>query len=175
MEAKERKTLSGLRYLSFVLDEEEYCIDITKIKEIMGMIEITKIPKTPDFIKGVINLRGQIIPIIDLRLKFELPEIQYTDRTCIIVVELYYENELTLMGLVVDKIREVINIQDERITKIPYINLKVNSDYINGMAEINDRIIVILDITKVLTEEDFVLIKEIDEGSKKKEKKKVKV
>ncbi len=175
MEAKERKNLSGLRYLSFILDEEEYCIDIIKIKEIMGMIEITKIPKTPNFIKGVINLRGQIIPIIDLRLKFEIPEIPYTDRTCIIVVELFYENELTLMGLVVDKIREVINIQDERITKIPYINLKINSDYISGMAEINDRIIVILDITKVLTEEEFVIIREIDEGGKKKDKKKVKV
>src|SRR4030042_1851820 len=78
----------------------------------------------------------------------------------------FYENELTLMGLVVDKIREVINIQEEKITKIPYINLKVNSEYINGMTEINGRIIVILDITKVLTEEEFVLIKEIDNKQK---------
>jgi len=163
MEITKRKTMTGSRYLSFVLDEEEYCIDILKIKEIMGMTEITKIPQTPQFIKGVINLRGQIIPIIDLRLKFEINAKDYTERTCIVVVEIPYKDQITLMGIVVDKIQEVINIPKEKISNVPYINTKIKSEYIEGIAESGETIKIILDITKVLTEEEFVLINKIEE------------
>ena len=145
MEITKRKTLTGSRYLSFVLHDEEYCIEILKIKEIMGMTDITSIPQAPDFIKGVINLRGQIIPIIDLRLKFEMSYKDYTDRTCIVVVELNYEGEITLMGIVVDSIQEVINIPEENISKVPYINEKIKSDYIEGIAETQDKIKIVLD------------------------------
>jgi len=162
MEITKRKTLTGSRFLSFVLSDEEYCIEILKIREIMGMTDITEIPQTPDFIMGVINLRGQIIPIIDLRLKFDLEFKEYTDRTCIIVVEIEYEGEITLMGIVVDAIQEVINIPEEKVSKIPYINSKIKSDYILGVAETGDSIKIILDIRKVVTEEEFVLIKELD-------------
>lgn len=163
MEITKRKTMTGSRYLSFILDDEEYCIDILKIKEIMGMTEITKIPQTPQFIKGVINLRGQIIPIIDLRLKFEINAKDYTERTCIVVVEIPYKEQITLMGIVVDKIQEVINIPKEKISNVPYINTKIKSEYIEGIAESGDTIKIILDITKVLTEEEFVLINKIEE------------
>ncbi|MCK4797579.1 MAG: purine-binding chemotaxis protein CheW [Spirochaetes bacterium] len=163
MDVTKRKTLMGERFLSFILNEEEYCIEILRIKEIMGMTDITEIPQTPDFIKGVINLRGQIIPIIDLRVKFEMPSTEYTDRTCIIVAEMTYEDEMTLMGIVIDSIQEVINIPQEKISKVPYINAKIKSEYIEGIAETGETIKIILDIKKVLTEEEFVLIKKIDE------------
>jgi purine-binding chemotaxis protein CheW len=167
MEITKRKALTGSRFLSFVLNNEEYCIEILKIKEIMGMTAITPIPQTPSFIKGVINLRGQIIPIVDLRLKFEMEYKDYADRTCIVVVELNYEDQLTLMGIVVDSIQEVINIPKEKISEVPYINAKIRSEYIQGIAETGDRIKIILDITKVLTQEEFVIIKEIDRKNKR--------
>ncbi|MBN1523437.1 MAG: purine-binding chemotaxis protein CheW [Spirochaetales bacterium] len=161
MEITKRKTLTGSRYLSFVLNDEEYGIEILKIKEIMGMTEITSIPQTPPFIRGVINLRGKIIPIIDLRLKFEMDERDYTDRTCIIVVEIEFEGEITLMGIVVDSIQEVVSIPEEKISEVPYINSKVRSEYIHGIAETGETIKIILDITQVLTEEEFVMIRDV--------------
>jgi len=164
VEITKRKTMTGSRFLSFVLSEEEYCIEILKIKEIMGMTDITAVPQTPGFIKGVINLRGQIIPIIDLRLKFEMPAKEYSDRTCIIVVELTYQNELMYMGIVVDSIQEVINIPEEKISSVPYINAKIHSDYIKGIAETGDTIKIVLDIMKVLTDEEFVLVKDLDKA-----------
>lgn len=162
MEMTRRKTLTGARFLSFELCGEEYCINILLIKEIMGMTEITYIPQIPDFIKGVINLRGKIIPIIDLRLKFTLPFKEYTPRTCIIVVEFMFEGENTLMGVIVDSIQEVVSIPEEKISKIPYINAKIKSEYITGIAEAGESIKIILDINKVLTEEEFVLLKAMD-------------
>jgi len=167
MEITKRKTMTGSRYLSFVLNDEEYCIDILKIKEIMGMTDITKIPQTPEFIKGVINLRGQIIPIVDLRIKFEVAAKEYTERTCIVVVEIPYNDEVTLMGIVVDKIQEVINIPKDKISNVPYINSKIKSEYIEGIAETQESIKIILDITKVLTEDEFILINKIEEKGKK--------
>jgi purine-binding chemotaxis protein CheW len=167
MEVTKRKTMTGSRFLSFILNNEEYCVEILKIKEIMGMTEITKIPQTPDFIQGVINLRGQIIPIIDLRLKFEMEFQEYSDRTCIVVVEMVYDKEMTLMGIVVDAIQEVISIPEESISKVPYINAKINSDYITGIAETGDTIKIILDITRVLTEDEFILLQGIEKGKVK--------
>jgi purine-binding chemotaxis protein CheW len=161
METVRRKALTGPRYLSFFLNNEEYCIDILKIKEIMGMIPVTPVPQTPDFIKGVINLRGQIIPIIDLRLKFEMEEKIDTRRTCIVVVELPFEGKLVYMGIVVDTIKEVISIPPENISNVPYINAKIKSEYIKGIAEVSDSIKIVLDITKVLTSSEFVMVTEL--------------
>lgn len=151
------------RYLSFILLDEEYCIEILKVKEIMGIQEITKVPQTPEYIKGVINLRGQIIPIIDLRLKFEFPYQEYTDRTCIVVVELMFNNEKTFMGIVVDTINEVLSVPGENISKVPYLNAKINTDYIMGIAEVKSEVKIMLDIDKVLTENEFVQLKNMQQ------------
>lgn len=118
MENTRKKMSVGERYLSFVIDNENYCIDILKVKELLGMTTITPLPKTDNFIKGVINLRGQIIPIIDLRLKFGLEEIPYTKQTGIIIVEVSFSGEGMLMGIIVDRILEVINITEDNISKI---------------------------------------------------------
>ena len=171
MEITKRKTMTGSRYLSFVLNDEEYGIEILKIKEIMGMTEVTAIPQTPPFIRGVINLRGKIIPIIDLRIKFDMEAKDYTDRTCIVVVEIMYDGEVTLMGVVVDSIQEVINIPEEKISEVPYINAKIKSEYIRGIAETGETIKIVLDITKVLTEEEFVMIRDLEKSRVRVDKK----
>lgn len=162
MDIAQRKNLTGARFLSFTLDREQYCLSIANVKEIMGLIEITRIPQTPPFIRGVINLRGKIIPVIDLRLKFGLPERSYDERTCIIVVEFAYEGEPTLMGIIVDTTHEVINIPEEKISRMPYINAKIKSEYIRGVAETGDSIKIVLDIARVLSDEEFVLLKDVE-------------
>lgn len=164
MEMNRRKIMSGERFLSFALNAEEYCIEIGKIREIMGMVAISTLPQTPDFIKGVINLRGRIIPIIDLRAKFGMESREYTDRTCIIVVDLPAENEVILMGVVVDTIQEVVGIPAEKISEVGYVNARIKSDYIKGIAEAEKGIKIILDIAKVLSADEFESVKTVKSG-----------
>ncbi|MCK9170561.1 MAG: chemotaxis protein CheW [Treponema sp.] len=160
MEMTKRKILNGMRFLSFTVDNENYCMDILRVKELMGMTAITPLPRTPQFIRGVINLRGQIIPIIDLRLKFGLPFQEYTKRTCIIVVEINREEENMLMGLVVDAIQEVVNIPEDKMAKIPYINAKIKSEYIKGIADTPEGMKIVLDVLKVLNDEELAVVKD---------------
>ncbi len=160
MEMAKRKLHTGARFLSFTVDNENYCMDILKVKELMGMTSITSLPQTPSFIRGVINLRGQIIPIIDLRLKFGLLFQKYTKRTCIIVVEINYHEEPMLMGLVVDTIQEVINIPNDKLSKIPYINAKIKSEYIKEIANTPEGMKIVLDVLKILTEEELAAVVE---------------
>lgn len=159
MEMTKRKVLNGVRFLSFTLDSENYCLDILKVKELMGMTSITPLPRTPHFIRGVINLRGQIIPIIDLRLKFGLSAQEYTKRTCIIVVEIAYGGENILMGLVVDSIQDVVSIPDDKMSKIPYINAKIKSEYIRGIADTAEGMKIVLDVLKVLNDEELEAVR----------------
>lgn len=159
MEISRMKTLAGSRYLNFMLDKESYCMEILKVKELMGMTDITPLPQTPSFIRGVINLRGQIIPIIDLRLKFGLSFLDYHKRTSIIVVEVDIEGEHLLMGLVVDSIQEVISIPDEKISVLPYVNSKVKAEYVRGVADTPEGIKIVLDVHKILSDEEFVQLK----------------
>jgi Chemotaxis signal transduction protein len=160
MEMTKRKVLNGMRFLSFTVDNENYCMDILKVKELMGMTAITPLPRTPQFIRGVINLRGQIIPIIDLRLKFGIAFQEYSKRTCIIVVEVKYEEENILMGLVVDAIQEVVNIPDDKMSRIPYINAKIKSEYIKSIADTPEGMKIVLDVLKVLNDEELAVVKD---------------
>jgi purine-binding chemotaxis protein CheW len=146
------------KYLTFQLGEEEYGINILKVKEIISMIEITKIPHTPAFVKGIINLRGNIIPVIDLRLKFSMEEKEYTDRTCIIVVEIEHENAKTLMSITVDFVSEVLNIPSESIGPTPNFGTAVHVEYISGLAKIENKVKILLSIEKVMGEEDLANI-----------------
>lgn len=146
------------KYLSFFLDGEEYGIGILKIKEIIGMMPITPIPQTPDFVKGVINLRGKVIPVIDLRLRFSMAEIDYTDRTCIIVVEFATPSGRLHTGIVVDSVSEVLNIKGSDIEDTPSFGTKLSTDFILGMAKIGGGVKILLDIDRVLTEEESDLL-----------------
>lgn len=146
------------KYLTFILANEEYGIGILKIKEIIGMMPITTVPQTPDFVKGVINLRGKVIPVVDLRLRFNMDEIDYTERTCIIVVEMAGQAGTVLIGIVVDAVSEVLNIKDEDIEETPTFGAKLNTDYILGMAKMEGGVKILLDIDKVLSAEEISVI-----------------
>ena len=146
------------KYLTFTLAEEEYGIGILKIKEIIGMLPITSVPQTPDFVKGVINLRGKVIPVIDLRLRFGMGEIDYTERTCIIVVEIEGQEGTVLIGIVVDSVSEVLNIKSDDIEDTPTFGTKLNTDYILGMAKMEGGVKILLDIDRVLSSEEVAAL-----------------
>jgi purine-binding chemotaxis protein CheW len=136
------------KYFTFVLDKEEYGIEILKVREIIGIIDITPVPRVSHYIKGVINLRGKVIPVIDLRLKFGMQEIEYTEQTCIIVLDVADK----LMGVVVDTVSEVLDIAGEQIEPVPDFGASLDTDYILGMGKIDDAVKILLDIDKVLSD-----------------------
>ncbi|QTA87270.1 chemotaxis protein CheW [Desulfonema magnum] len=148
----------GGKYLTFTLADEEYGIGILKIKEIIGMMPVTAVPQTPDFVKGVINLRGKVIPVMDLRLRFGMDAIDYTDRTCIIVVEIAGETGKVMIGIVVDTVSEVLNIKAEQIEDTPAFGTQVDTNYILGMAKMEGGVKILLDIDKVLKSEEVILL-----------------
>ena len=139
------------KYLTFTLAEEEYGIGILKVKEIIGIMAITTVPRTPDYMKGVINLRGKVIPVADLRLKFGMEALGYTERTCIIVVEITGNNQKIQMGILVDSVSEVLNIKAGDIEDTPNFGNHLDTEYILGMAKTGGRVKILLDIDKVLS------------------------
>jgi purine-binding chemotaxis protein CheW len=149
------------KYLTFSLDKEEYGIVILKIKEIIGMMPITTVPRTPLFIKGVVNLRGKVIPVVDLRLKFGMEEIPYTERTCIIVVEIAGPMSTVPMGIVVDSVSEVLNIQGSDIEETPDFGAQLDTEYILGMAKVNGGVKILLDIDKVIGPEEVPVLDKV--------------
>lgn len=154
------------KLLTFSLASEGYGISILKVKEIIGMMEITPVPRTPDFIKGVINLRGKIIPVMDLRTKFGMMEQEYDERTCIIVVEVSMNGVQKLIGVVVDTVSEVVTISDEQIEPPPEYGASVEHNSILGIGKIKERVVIILDIDEVfLCEEMMKVIENVKEGS----------
>lgn len=154
-------TIKTGKYLTFTLAEEEYGIGILKVKEIIGMMPITTIPRTPEFVKGVINLRGKVIPIIDLRLKFNMEAIPYSDRTCIIVVEIDSDKATVLIGIVVDAVSEVLNIREDEIEDTPKFGTQLNTEYILGMAKIQKGVKILLNIDQVLSAEEITTLKKV--------------
>ncbi len=154
-QAVKAMTIKTGKYLTFTLNEEEYGIGILKVKEIIGMMSITSVPRTPEFVKGVINLRGKVIPVMDLRLKFSMGEIPYTDRTCIIVVEIDSQDSTVLIGIVVDAVSEVLNIAEDEIEEAPAFGSRLDTDYILGMAKMEGGVKILLDIDKVLSAKEI--------------------
>lgn len=143
-------SIRGGKVLTFMLGGEGYGITITKIREIIGMMPVTSVPRTNDFVKGVINLRGKVIPIIDLRIRFGMEEIEYTDRTCIVIVEVVANNGTVQMGIIVDSVSEVLNIQDGDVEAAPELSAGDRTRYIMGMAKIGESVKILIDIDRVL-------------------------
>ena len=146
------------KYLTFSLAGEEYGIAILRVKEIIGMMPVTPVPQTPPYVKGVINLRGKVIPVTDLRLKFGMAPIDYTERTCIIVMETEGEADVILLGIVVDAVSEVLNIKHDDIQETPNFGTALNTDFMLGMAKIENSVKILLDIDKVLSERDIAAL-----------------
>lgn len=160
MEADQMVELQEGKHLTFSLGKETYGIPIQHVQQIIGMMDITEIPHTPKFIKGVTNLRGKIIPILDLRLKFELPPIDYTDRTCIIIVEMHVNGIKKWMGVVVDAVSEVLNIQSSEIEPPPQYGTQTENDFLTGMGKVKGKVILLLEMQKVLNQEDLKLLQQ---------------
>jgi purine-binding chemotaxis protein CheW len=139
------------KYLVFHLGEEEFGIQVQKVREIMGVQDITQVPQTPPHVKGVINLRGKVIPVVDLRLKFTMPAVEYTHRTCIIVVQVAGDRGMMLMGIVVDGVVEVLNVAGADVEDTPSFGKDVEIPYVMGLAKLKGKVKILLDIDQVMT------------------------
>lgn len=139
------------KYLTFQLAQEEFGIRVLKVREIMGLQEITAVPQTPSHVKGVINLRGKVVPVIDLRLKFGMPAADYTQRTCIIVTQVQGESTSVMMGIVVDGVSEVLNLSGTEIEDTPDFGDSTATQYLLGMAKVKGKVKILLDIDRVLS------------------------
>jgi purine-binding chemotaxis protein CheW len=145
------------KYLTFLIGKEEYGIQISKAREIIKMMDFTSIPNTQRFVKGVINLRGKIVPIIDLRLKLGLESITYTERTCIIIVDLLMNQIKRQFGVVVDTVSEVVNLQKSELEPPPQYGTLLDTGYLTGMGKVKEKVILLLDIEKVFHDEELVI------------------
>jgi len=143
------------KYLTFQLGDEEFGIRVLKVREIMGLQQITAVPQTPAHIKGVINLRGKVLPVIDLRLKFGLAAAEYTQRSCIIVTQVQGESAPVLMGIIVDGVSEVLNLAASEIEDTPDFGEEVSGHYLLGMAKVKGKVKILLDIDKVLSSQEL--------------------
>ena len=144
------------KYLTFELSDEFYGFPILKVNEIIGLIDIVSIPKAPVFMKGIVNLRGKVIPIIDLRLKFGMEEREYDDQTCIIIVEITFSGEKKFVGIIVDRVAEVVSILDSEIEPPPQYGQKVEQSFITGIGKVKDKVVVLLDVEKIINNEDVL-------------------
>ena len=143
------------KYLTFHVGAEEFAIAVLSVREIMGMQDITAVPHTPSYVKGIINLRGKVVPVVDLRLKFSLPATEYTQRTCIVVVEVAGESAPMLMGAVVDSVSEVLNVAPSEVEKTPDFGEGVTIPYLLGIAKSKGNVTILLDIDKVLNSSEL--------------------
>ena len=143
------------KYLTFQLANEEFGIRVLKVREIMGIQEITAVPQTPAHIKGVINLRGKVVPVVDLRLKFGVAAADYTQRTCIIVTQVQGESSPVMMGIVVDSVSEVLNLTGTEIEDTPDFGEEISGSYLLGMAKVKGKVKILLDIDRVLSTQDL--------------------
>lgn len=157
MNVEAGKTHRGGKFLSFYLKEEEYGIEILKVQEIIGMLPITRVPRTPEFVCGVINLRGKIIPVMDLRRKFQMEEREESAETCIIVVQ---TGGLEI-GVVVDKVSEVLDITDAEIEEVPVFGTEVSTDYLLGIGNTSGRVRLLLNIDNIVTEKETAQLQSI--------------
>ncbi len=158
---KQGRDLSDLagKYLTFQLADEEYGLEILKVREIMGMMDITMVPQTPEYLKGVINLRGKVIPVVDLRLKFGMEEAEYNKETCIIVVSV----DNILIGIIVDTVSEVLDIMPGEIEPSPKFSSSIRTDFILGIGKAKGSIKILLDIERVLSPEEMEALESIAE------------
>jgi len=154
--AKGGPALSG-KYLTFALSDEEYGLPVLKVREIIKVMDITQVPQVPAHVRGVINLRGKVIPVIDLRLKFGFPSQEYTERTCIIVVDVDLGSANVMMGIVVDSVSEVLNLTGAEIDAAPEFGDKVTTDYMLGLAKVKGTVKILLDLDTVLGTEGLIM------------------
>ena len=146
------------QYLTYRLGDEVYALEIGKVREVLDFTTVTKVPRTPDFMRGVINLRGSVVPVVDLRLKFGMSRTENSVNTCIIITEVTVDNDTTVLGALADSVLEVLDLEPGSIAPAPRIGTKLRTEFIKGMGKRDDRFIMILDIDKVFSSEELSLV-----------------
>lgn len=146
------------QYLAFKLDNELFAVDVGKAREILDFIEVTRVPQTPDYMLGVINLRGSVVPVINLRRKFGMDEVERTVDTCIIVLEVEVKGTPVVIGIVADAVQEVLDLEPEQIEPPPRLGTRLNTEYIQGMGNLDEQFVIILDIDKIFSIEELAVI-----------------
>jgi purine-binding chemotaxis protein CheW len=152
-----------LQYLTFGLGEEVFALETGSVREVIELVSVTRIPKTPPFMRGVINLRGHAVPVVDLRIKFDMPKVADTVNTCIIIVDVEVEGENCYMGAIVDSVREVFEMTSDQINPPPRMGTSIRADFIRGMGKQNEEFIMILDIGKVFSPEELQVMRSTEE------------
>jgi purine-binding chemotaxis protein CheW len=152
------ETIEATQYLTFKLGDEIFALNISKVREVLDFTTVTKVPTTPPFMRGVINLRSSVVPVVDLRLKFRMTETVMTVNTCIIIVEVTVDNETTVLGALADSVQEVLDLEPGHIEPVPRIGTKLNTAFIKGMGKRDDKFIIILDIDKVFSVDELTLV-----------------
>jgi purine-binding chemotaxis protein CheW len=148
------------QYLTFKLEDEVFALDISKVREVLDFTTITKVPRTPGFMRGVINLRGSVVPVVDLRLKFGMSKTEKTVNTCIIITEVTVDGETTILGTLADSVQEVMNLEPDHIEPAPKIGTKLNVEFIKGMGKQGEHFTIIIDIDKIFSTDELALVQE---------------
>ena len=153
-------------YLAFELNKDIFAIDVLQVREILEYSKITRIPQLPEYIKGVINLRGSVVPVIDMREKFGMEKTEITIETCIIVVEVELDNESTVIGAMVDKVEEVFELESKEIEPAPRMGTRLNTKFIRGMGRRDEEFIILLEIDKVFSTAELIALQDVAEATK---------
>jgi purine-binding chemotaxis protein CheW len=154
------ETAGTTQYLTYKLADEVFALDIGKVREVLDFTTVTKVPRTPEFMRGVINLRGSVVPVVDLRLKFGMPKTEKTVDTCVIITEVTVDNDTAVLGALADSVQEVLDLEADHIEPAPKIGTRLRTEFIKGMGKHNGNFIIILDIDRVFSAEDLVLVQD---------------
>ncbi|MCM2264108.1 MAG: chemotaxis protein CheW [Desulfuromonadales bacterium] len=154
------ETGESRQYVTFCLGEELFGVEVTRAREILDLVPVTKVPQTPDYLLGVINLRGQVVPVVDLRVKMGLPKAETTRDSCIIVIEVQVDGEVLTVGGLADSVREVLELRDDLIEPAPRLGTKLKTEFIAGMGKLDDQFLILLEIDRVFSSEELTLVQE---------------
>ncbi|MEQ8169665.1 MAG: chemotaxis protein CheW [Candidatus Eremiobacterota bacterium] len=146
------------QYLTFILDGELFALDISKVREVLDYTKITRVPQMPEFMLGVINLRGSVVPVIDMRTKFGMNKVERTVNTCIVIVEVTLDSDNVILGALVDSVQEVFELDPEQIEPPPKIGMRLKTEFIKGMGKKEEKFIIILDIDRIFSTEELVML-----------------
>lgn len=146
------------QYLTFKLDDEIFALGIDKVREVLDFTTVTRVPQVPEFMRGVINLRGSVVPVVDMRLKFGMAKTEQTVNTCIIIVEINMDGETTVLGALADSVQEVLDLEPDQIEPAPRIGTKLRTDFIRGMGKRDEQFIILLDIDRIFSTEDLAAV-----------------
>ncbi|MEO5364839.1 MAG: chemotaxis protein CheW [Magnetococcus sp. WYHC-3] len=156
-EPRKKILTQSTQFLTFKLDDEVFAVDIAKVREVLEVTNITKVPRTPEFMCGVINLRGSVVPVVDMRLKFHLKAREHTVNTCIIIVEIVVDDEVTVMGAMADSVQEVVELEPSQVEAAPRIGTRLKEEFLKGMGKHDNQFVMLLDIDRVFSRDELMV------------------